>query len=100
MSVCSCFILIKLHRKCNGRKTLVFAELSALDRKVCFQLPGSGLRLPSSGSQHYRVSLAGEPDEWPVEGVHRGIWPETEGPELGIMAASFTLMHKGSEVTL
>lgn len=39
MSVCSCFILIKLHRKCNGRKTLVFAELSALDRKVCFQLP-------------------------------------------------------------
>ena len=63
-------------------------------------LSTSWLRLPSSGSQHYRVSLAGEPDEWPVEGVHRGIWPQTEGPELGTVVANFILMHKGSEVTL
>ena len=93
--VCPCFLLVKPHRKCNGRKT-AFAELSALHRKECFQLPGSGVRLPSSGSQHRSVSLAGEPDEWPMEGNgHRGIWPQTKGPELGTRAANFTLMHKG-----
>lgn len=95
-SVCSCFLLIKLHRKCNGRKTTVFAELSALHRKEYFQLPGSGLIQPPSGNQHYVViSLTGEPEEWPVQGVHRGIWPQIEGLELGAMGAKFTLVHKG-----
>lgn len=52
--------------------------------------------MPSSGSQHHSVGLAGEPDEWPTEGSgHRGIWPQTKGLELGVRAANFTLRHKG-----